>query len=189
MRVTLLACVLFTCSIQVAAQEEWIKKWVPKDHETSSFYGMLDSIKKAVDQSVNSSVGSLFYRDIFTGRRDSLRSLLGEVVLVNVWSIGCPPCIRELPILQRVQYTLKAKGFVLVTISRDDSAHQRRFLSGRSLLLGGITAMVRDEDCYFPFTTVFNPSGYIIDRQRTLRQFWAGPKTYEELIDAITPYL
>ena len=189
MRIVFIACLLCVYSIPVTAQEEWTRKYTPKEHTESAVFAMLDSIKLAVERSVDAEAGNLSYQDIFTGRRDSLKSLRDKVVMVNVWSIDCPPCIRELPILQRVQSELGKKGFELLAISLDDTAKQRRFLAGRKLRLGGITAMTRDEDCSYPFTMYFNPSAYIIDRRGILRQFWIAPRTYEELISMITQYL
>jgi thiol-disulfide isomerase/thioredoxin len=188
MRTVFVACLLCVCSVLVTAQE-WTKKYTAKDHTESAIFAMLDSMRLAVERSVNSEVGNLSYEDIFTGRRDSLKSLRGKVVMVNVWFIGCPPCVRELPILQRVQSELGKRGFELLAISLDDTAKQRRFLAGKKLRLGGITAMTRDEDCSYPFTMYFNPSAYIVDRRGILRQFWIAPKTYEELISIITQYL
>jgi len=169
--------------------QEWTKKFTTKEHTESAVFATLDSIKHEIDRSVNSEVGSLSYQDIFSGRRDSLKSLRGKLVLVSVWSIACPPCIREMPILRRVQSELGKKGFVLLAISRDDTAKQRAFFAGRQLQLGGITAMTRDADCSYPFTTYFNPSAYLIDRKGILRQFWVGPKTYEDLTRTIAPHL
>jgi peroxiredoxin len=71
-------------------------------------------------------------------RYDSLSSLLGKVVLIIVWAIGCPPCVRELPDLQRLQSTFKQKGLIVLIVSLDVSAHQRRLFKERNLRVGGI---------------------------------------------------
>jgi peroxiredoxin len=176
------------CWIPGTAQD-WTKKFTTKDHTESAIFAMLDSIKHEVDRSVNSEVPNLSYQDIFSGRRDSLTSLRGKVVMISVWDIGCAPCIRELPILQRLQSELGKRGFVLLAISQSDTAKQRHFFAGKKLRLGGITAMTRFGECLYPFTMYFNPSAYLIDRRGILRQFWIGPKTYEDLTSTITPFL
>ena len=181
-----LLLVSYACS---AFAQQWEKKFAPKDHTNSSIYAMLDSIKTDVERSINSPVPELSYQDIFSGKRDSLGSLRGKVVIISLWGVDCAPCIREMPILQRVQTQLTRKGFQLLSISEDDASRQRKFFTEKKIRLDGITAMTRFDDCLYPFTLYFNPSGYLIDRKGVLRQFWIGPKTYEELTSMVRPYL
>jgi peroxiredoxin len=149
----------------------------------------LDSIEVAIHQGENSKAGALLYRDIYTGKLDSLASLLGKVVLINVWAIGCPPCVRELPDLQRLQSTFRQKELVVLIVSLDDSVHQRRFFKKRNLRMGGITAVVREKECSRPFTTIFNPSCSLIDRRGVLKKFWFRSRTFNEFRSIIRPYL
>ncbi|QDE33119.1 TlpA family protein disulfide reductase [Shewanella polaris] len=46
----------------------------------------------------------------------------GKVVVVNLWATWCPPCVRELPALHRLNQTLNAEQFALVPISIDAEA-------------------------------------------------------------------
>lgn len=46
----------------------------------------------------------------------------GKVVVVNLWATWCPPCVRELPALHRLNQTLNAEQFALVPISIDADA-------------------------------------------------------------------
>ncbi|TCK09060.1 TlpA family protein disulfide reductase [Marinobacterium mangrovicola] len=41
----------------------------------------------------------------------------GEVVLVNFWATWCPPCVREMPALDRLQSAFEGKPFSVVAIS------------------------------------------------------------------------
>ncbi|GIU02636.1 MULTISPECIES: TlpA family protein disulfide reductase [Shewanella] len=43
----------------------------------------------------------------------------GKVVIVNMWATWCPPCVRELPALDRLEKTLSKDDFVLMPISID----------------------------------------------------------------------
>jgi peroxiredoxin len=57
------------------------------------------------------------------GKKLSLASLRGKVVLLHFWATWCPPCLEELPSLYRMQDALKGEaGFELVTVSVDDKA-------------------------------------------------------------------
>jgi len=46
----------------------------------------------------------------------------GKVVVVNIWATWCPPCVRELPALNRLDKTLDAEHFALIPISIDAEA-------------------------------------------------------------------
>jgi len=41
----------------------------------------------------------------------------GRVVLVNFWASWCPPCIKEMPSLQRLQQRLDDQPFTILTIN------------------------------------------------------------------------
>src|SRR6266480_628274 len=43
----------------------------------------------------------------------------GKVVLVNFWATWCPPCLEEMPAMERLWRRHKDAGFVLVAISLD----------------------------------------------------------------------
>ncbi len=43
----------------------------------------------------------------------------GQVVLLNFWATWCPPCIRELPALHRLQFALGGRDFKVVALSID----------------------------------------------------------------------
>lgn len=53
------------------------------------------------------------------GREISLASLRGKVVVLNVWATWCPPCLREMPSLERAYQQLKAEGLEVVAVSVD----------------------------------------------------------------------
>ncbi|MFY9588048.1 MAG: TlpA disulfide reductase family protein [Actinomycetota bacterium] len=43
----------------------------------------------------------------------------GKVVLVNFWATWCPPCLEEMPAMERLWRKHKDAGFVLVAVSVD----------------------------------------------------------------------
>lgn len=52
----------------------------------------------------------------------NLRSITewdGKVILVNFWATWCPPCVREIPALNKVYNAYKDKGFVVIGIAID----------------------------------------------------------------------
>jgi peroxiredoxin len=43
----------------------------------------------------------------------------GKIVLVNFWATWCPPCLEEMPAMERLWRKHKDTGFVLVAVSVD----------------------------------------------------------------------
>lgn len=61
-------------------------------------------------------------RTVFTsadGRELELESLRGKTVVLNVWATWCPPCVKEMPSLDRLQALRGNNDFEVVTISID----------------------------------------------------------------------
>ena len=65
-------------------------------------------------------------RDIrFTDPEGALVTLMdkrGRVVLMNFWATWCPPCVREMPSLDRLQAKFDKNIFEVVLISEDREA-------------------------------------------------------------------
>jgi thiol-disulfide isomerase/thioredoxin len=49
----------------------------------------------------------------------SLADFQGKIVLLNIWATWCPPCIKEIPALDRLAAALKDTDVVVVAISVD----------------------------------------------------------------------
>lgn len=49
----------------------------------------------------------------------ALADLRGRVVLLNVWATWCPPCVREMPALQRLYERYHERGLEVVAVSVD----------------------------------------------------------------------
>ena len=56
--------------------------------------------------------------DLEGGRR-SVFEHRGEVLLVNVWATWCPPCLEEMPSMQRLYEEFADDGFEILAVSVD----------------------------------------------------------------------
>ncbi len=107
------------------------------------------------------------------GKRWSLASLRGEVVLLNFWATWCPPCVEEIPSLGRLDLRLEGKPFRVVSVDVGEEAEQvREFLkrvpADFPVLLdpeGSVTG---------PWKIRAFPTSFLIDREGRLRYGYFG---------------
>lgn len=95
-----------------------------------------------------------------------LSQFTGKIVLLNLWATWCPPCLKELPALDRMQQRLGSDDFTIVAVSLDDDiklAGEMFFdsLSIQSLAL--YTESIDKMSRAFPVDVV--PVSFLIDRE------------------------
>lgn len=72
------------------------------------------------------------------GYKKMLAANKGKVVLVNFWATWCQPCRAEMPQLVKLEASLRARGFKLVTISADEP--EQEAAAGKFLTQTGVPA-------------------------------------------------
>ena len=55
------------------------------------------------------------------GNKVSLSELRGKIVLVNFWATWCPPCIEEMPSMERLNEVFAGDDFVMLAINTEES--------------------------------------------------------------------
>lgn len=48
-------------------------------------------------------------------------TLRGKVVLLNFWATWCPPCLKEMPAMERLHRAYKDRGLVVLGLSQDQA--------------------------------------------------------------------
>ncbi len=59
------------------------------------------------------------------GETVRLADFRGRVVLLNFWATWCPPCVREMPSLDRLQAMIGGKDFTVIALSLDRRGLER----------------------------------------------------------------
>jgi peroxiredoxin len=109
-------------------------------------------------------------------RYKTLADYKGKVVLLNVWATWCPPCLAELPSLQRLHEAYGDKGLKLVAVSIDDYVSEdsiRAFAKN----LGISFEILHDSthDIERVYQTTGYPETFVIGPEGTIRKKWIGP--------------
>ncbi|MCK7631167.1 TlpA family protein disulfide reductase [Shewanella putrefaciens] len=96
----------------------------------------------------------------------------GKVVMVNVWATWCPPCVRELPAIERLATKFKAEDFALLPISIDADGKQQVQPFLNTLGMAGFNSYYDPEQNLgqvFPLDTI--PATFILDKNGQLIAF------------------
>ena len=62
------------------------------------------------------------------GNEYTLEGLKGKVVLINLWFIGCHPCVAEIPLFNELSREFAPTEFVILSFGRDDMNSVADFL-------------------------------------------------------------
>ncbi|MCB1738155.1 MAG: TlpA family protein disulfide reductase [Gammaproteobacteria bacterium] len=109
------------------------------------------------------------YRLLATrGGEQSFDEIKGQVALVNFWATWCPPCVHEIPSMNRLAQRYPANTFRIVSINfKEDAEHILEFMSKVQVnfpVLIDPQGKVADAWRVFAF-----PSSFLIDRAGRIR--------------------
>ena len=122
---------------------------------------------------------------IFTtieGKKISMASLKGKVVLVNFWATDCRACVTEMPALVSTYNLYKAQGFEVIAVAMpyDPPAQVFNYATQKKLPFpvmddgfGEITAKFDDVNV--------TPTTYIYNQQGKLIQYTIGALNFKKL--------
>lgn len=119
-----------------------------------------------------------------------LASLKGKVVMVNFWTTWCPPCVKEIPSLQRLYRATREHGLEILAVDVGETPEtMRKFLADKPvdfpvlMDLDGV-ALKRWGVHAFPTTLV-------LDRQHRIRYAVFGAFEWDspEVLETLEPLL
>jgi thiol-disulfide isomerase/thioredoxin len=112
--------------------------------------------------------------DTPTGGKLAFADLRGKPLLLNFWATWCPPCISELPLLDRFHSEQSARGWQVVGLAVDNLGPVREFLGKRpvgfAIGLAGIEGVelsrtMGNAGGSLPFTVVLDRAGEVVQRK------------------------
>jgi peroxiredoxin len=105
------------------------------------------------------------------GRPTEMAQWKDRIVVVNFWATWCPPCVEEMPDLQRVHDEYKGRGVTVVGLGIDSPSALKRFRDEHLLSLPLFAAGASGSDLgralgnpsgALPFTIVVDREGRIV---------------------------
>ncbi|QUI23138.1 TlpA family protein disulfide reductase [Vallitalea pronyensis] len=117
-------------------------------------------------------------------------SIFGEqqLTLLNLWSIHCPPCVEELPELEKIANDYKGKVSVVGIVDDTDMEGVKEVLKKKGVTYTNIIPDkglqdVMNQFDYIPVTLIVNKEGKVLEK------FVPGSSDYEYFKSIITELL
>ncbi|MDE2083075.1 MAG: TlpA family protein disulfide reductase [Burkholderiales bacterium] len=114
----------------------------------------------------------------------ALAGLRGRPLVLNFWATWCPPCVKEMPEIDRFAGPFQAAGGSVVGLAVDNPAAVRSFLARTpvhyAIGLAGfegtdLSRKLGNDSGALPFTVVIDRAGRIAHRR-------LGSSSYDELV-------
>ncbi|AYA35989.1 TlpA family protein disulfide reductase [Hymenobacter oligotrophus] len=101
------------------------------------------------------------------GRKYDSKELLGKVVVLNFWFIGCPPCRREIPDLNRlVEQNAQRPDVVFLAVALDEKFAVQKFIKENPFAYAHIAGARALAQRYgvraFPTNVVLDKEGKVV---------------------------
>jgi peroxiredoxin len=112
------------------------------------------------------------------GKTHTLSGYQGKVVLVNFWASWCPPCIYEMPELQRLKNHFAGRSFEIITINAGEKKYKvRKFTKLINLELPVL--LDTDSETYHQWGIKTLPTSFLIDSNGQIRYTVRGDPGWE----------
>jgi cytochrome c biogenesis protein CcmG, thiol:disulfide interchange protein DsbE len=120
--------------------------------------------------------------------KSSLADYKGKVVVMNFWASWCPPCVEELPLLERTQRALQKRGATVLGVNIQDTTEDALGYVKRFDLT---YPSLRDVDRDFArkFGTNSYPETFVVDRDGKITALKRGPVDQKWLDQNVEPLL
>ena len=140
---------------------------------------------RRIQRTLGEAAPDLAFRRVADDAELDLRQFDGKVRLVNLWATWCPPCLTEMPELDRLQQTYDDQGLAVITLSQQSRAELQAFAAEHSYSMTNVYA----ESIDWLEVGDSRPVTVLIDRQGMVRDFIFGMRDFEGFETMIRPYL
>jgi thiol-disulfide isomerase/thioredoxin len=114
-----------------------------------------------------------------SGATKTLADYRGKVVLLNFWASWCPPCLREMPSMERLRMKMAGRPLAIVALDSAETADEvNAYLSKMKL---GFPILLDPDGSNTKRWKVFAlPTTFLLDASGRVRYVLTGPTEWDE---------
>ena len=113
------------------------------------------------------------------GRVVNLNNLRGKVVLLDFWASWCPPCQRELPLIEKLHKEFKDKGLVVLGVNDEGAKVAQDFNKARNFTFPTVEDV--QHEVFELYHVEAFPTVFVIDKEGEISTHYVGMQSEEEL--------
>lgn len=114
-----------------------------------------------------------------SGAPRTLADYRGKVVLLNFWASWCPPCLREMPSMERLRVKLAGRPLAIVALSSAETPEEVKAYLSRMKL--GFPILLDPDGSNTQRWKVFAlPTTFLLDAEGRVRYVLTGPTEWDE---------
>lgn len=115
------------------------------------------------------------------GKQHRLSTQRGKVVFVNFWATWCPPCLKEMPSMQRAWKTLKHEDFTMYAVNvGEDEELIATFMFQIGVDLDFPLLLDRDSSVVKQWKAPGLPTTYIVDPDGRIAYRAVGERAWDD---------
>ncbi|MAT64937.1 MAG: hypothetical protein CMN57_04785 [Gammaproteobacteria bacterium] len=123
------------------------------------------------------------------GQAHSLEEYRGKVVMVNFWATYCPPCIKEMPSMQRLSDKLGEERFAILAVNMAEPRSQvEGFLDRHAIEVDFPVLLDPDGTVVSQWMITAVPTTFILDPEGRIRYGLFGGLEWDkpEIVDTLS---
>ncbi len=103
----------------------------------------------------------------------------GQVVLLNFWATWCPPCIREMPSMERLHQEINAKDFKVIAVNQMEEADDVFAFTGQLEVDPTFEILFdKNSEVSQEYAVKGLPTTYLIDKKGNIRYRAIGGREF-----------
>lgn len=113
------------------------------------------------------------------GQPQTLAAYRGKVVLLNFWASWCPPCLREMPSMERLKQKMAGRPLEIVALNSAETAEEVNAYLSRMALTFPIL-LDPDGSNTRRWKVFALPTSLLLDAEGRIRYVLTGPIEWDE---------
>jgi thiol-disulfide isomerase/thioredoxin len=134
-------------------------------------------ITETSEMGTSSMAGAGFKMQTLDGKTVNFESLKGKVVFMNIWATWCPPCVAEMPNIQKLYEKVGSDKIAFVMLSVDEGGVEKvkKFINKKGFTFPVyMPASQMPQEFYsnaIPTTFIISPEGKIVAKQEGMADY------------------